>query len=849
MTFAELKHAMLKIAAPTGYARGYGVHWNQYAVEALRDLQLWVPCLQRNLIDMVPHCSTMYKCGTSAVPKPDGQVLAVGTVATRTPDIQPSTPFETGLQLRHWTYLFHDMLRLNHADVHVIFRARLEFQIGVRIVFKHSVTVPAVPPTWPEIRYRGAVYYVSAIPSDNSHWHPTLRRNVAKQSFDIRVAANKEETFDVLIPSNSNTIVWLEIEEITGPIYEPEVLYGADVYVYGPPYSANPAMLTMQTEWCGYVPYQYVPSSLFQQWYDAVSRQTIERGICIGDFFRLDMSISGPKAFEAVPRSDLALDIAASGDALPMGFLRPTRIPDSSAGRSLSGVWTVHNNLILLAPWIQSYESVIVHWTGNKNYWQEQDWIPDDPTLVRACAMWAAYRWNLVQRRDADAAAVALREYNEVRARLMYECLDRALPANDFDVASTVASVYGVARPELDVRKELQIIPTNSRTTVDERLPRIVPTDTGVVDPRQPGQPGDPGVPPLPPPPPPTPRDEEEAPIVVPSTPPAVVPRGGGGGILVDVGSRDSSDVGSGLGGPGGGTGTGGGGAGGGGTGGGGTGGSGGGGTGGTGTGGGGTGGGGGGGGGGAGGGGTATGDGGSGGGDAGSWVGNDPIEMVMCCEDIGCRARDQGPQCLQLKVPENYVRARSKEEANRLAEGYGRYHLMSTLMNVCECGISNTTQECEICCPKIEEGDYQSPAHRTCAKAIVEAGQTKRETQEDADRAAWEQACQKAKEQLRNRGCVYCNDAMCVTVYCSDNPGLQRRHVVDAGKYCVQAKPNEAGEITEQSASDAKNEANRKAGDELAQKVSEFKDELTTLCGSEYVIRVSYGIGLQCYD
>jgi hypothetical protein len=69
----------------------------------------------------------------------------------------------------------------------------------------------------------------------------------------------------------------------------------------------------------------------------------------------------------------------------------------------------------------------------------------------------------------------------------------------------------------------------------------------------------------------------------------------------------------------------------------------------------------------------------------------------------------------------------------------------------------------------------------------------------------------------------------------------------VDAGKYCVQAEPNEAGEITAESASAAKSKAYEKASDELRQKASEFENTLRSQCSSD--VAVSIAVGLQCYD
>src|SRR5882672_5429697 len=40
---------------------------DKYFLDAIIDLQTWVPCLQQNNTTLVPHCATFYNCGLTFI--------------------------------------------------------------------------------------------------------------------------------------------------------------------------------------------------------------------------------------------------------------------------------------------------------------------------------------------------------------------------------------------------------------------------------------------------------------------------------------------------------------------------------------------------------------------------------------------------------------------------------------------------------------------------------------------------------------------------------------------------------------------------------------------------------------
>lgn len=72
------------------------------------------------------------------------------------------------------------------------------------------------------------------------------------------------------------------------------------------------------------------------------------------------------------------------------GFRQPSRLDDSPFGRALSGVWTIdaRTNRIIVGPWLQSTELLVVRWSGIKRNWADTDIVSDNPDFVRLVMLW-----------------------------------------------------------------------------------------------------------------------------------------------------------------------------------------------------------------------------------------------------------------------------------------------------------------------------------------------------------------------------------------------------------------------------------------------------------------------------
>jgi hypothetical protein len=59
--------------------------------------------------------------------------------------------------------------------------------------------------------------------------------------------------------------------------------------------------------------------------------------------------------------------------ALQQGFRFVEASTDSVAGRARAGIWSIDRKRLHIAPWLQSNESLVIEWDGEKNTWEDLD--------------------------------------------------------------------------------------------------------------------------------------------------------------------------------------------------------------------------------------------------------------------------------------------------------------------------------------------------------------------------------------------------------------------------------------------------------------------------------------------
>jgi hypothetical protein len=119
---------------------------------------------------------------------------------------------------------------------------------------------------------------------------------------------------------------------------------------------------------------------------------------------------------------------------LKLGFKYPEQSTDSTVGRALTGLWALdargNGARIILAPWIQSDESIVVEWSGVKSYWGEDDPILDDddsmlPLVRKAARMYVRHSYEDAYVCDKVQTFACKQAYDDALAELIHECRER----------------------------------------------------------------------------------------------------------------------------------------------------------------------------------------------------------------------------------------------------------------------------------------------------------------------------------------------------------------------------------------------------------------------------------------
>lgn len=178
---------------------------------------------------------------------------------------------------------------------------------------------------------------------------------------------------------------------------------------------------TADYDWCSAITYLEVPS-IYMDRYLAASRAA---GGCLPAalFFSLSAT-SCQKGMYSIP-TPTDEGVPAGLPVLPLGYSYPQESTDATT-RALSGVWAKSRGNILIAPWIQSTEQVVVIWDGIKRSFSDPETVSDNPLVFKAVQEWL--RWDHFKNwdKDYDAAAAASLEYKTVLATLMHECREES---------------------------------------------------------------------------------------------------------------------------------------------------------------------------------------------------------------------------------------------------------------------------------------------------------------------------------------------------------------------------------------------------------------------------------------
>lgn len=123
---------------------------------------------------------------------------------------------------------------------------------------------------------------------------------------------------------------------------------------------------------------------------------------------------------------------------LGFGVRKEEVASDWAQGRARIGAWAHYRGKLYVAPWLQTYEMLVVEWDGEKTEWQESDGV--DPELWRADAEKAVeeyVQWRHEKRfGDLGVAREIKVDFDKSLAELMHWCREKTRQREDEFCAS-----------------------------------------------------------------------------------------------------------------------------------------------------------------------------------------------------------------------------------------------------------------------------------------------------------------------------------------------------------------------------------------------------------------------------
>lgn len=107
---------------------------------------------------------------------------------------------------------------------------------------------------------------------------------------------------------------------------------------------------------------------------------------------------------------------------LALSFKYPEASSDSAYGRALEGIYAVEGNRMYVAPWLQSTESLVIDWDGNKVRWLDTDLIPYGDVVMRYVRLFAQCDRPMDFPEGKDMLRAWRADLADELAKLIYDC-------------------------------------------------------------------------------------------------------------------------------------------------------------------------------------------------------------------------------------------------------------------------------------------------------------------------------------------------------------------------------------------------------------------------------------------
>jgi len=412
ITLLDLKTRVREDVWSAGEPRSRRAAHDRYIVDALIEIQKYVECWQQNNTDLVPHCATHYNCGLTSFDFYRARIKRLSVIDNENEaDASPAA-------------VLGDSASSDYAGVFA------KTSGGASIVATEITDALVNSNTWEFFNLTTPAY---------AEFRFSTAVVATKFTLVFRAARAQELTFTIVASNDGAS--WTQIDQQDAPDWTVDealdvsftntteyLLYRIQItpttithplfnLTFGPfTISGGTATAATGRDWCSEIVYEQVDACVLRQ-YIAGSQRC---GCCLplDLYLAIPASCLGGKGVAPVPTDEgLPTGLAP----LPLGYHYPQTSTDATS-RATRGYWAVERGRVLVAPWIQSTETIILRWDGIKREWTDGDRIDDDPDLIRAVKMWVQKEIARDENKDIEEMRVYEREFNLALQDLAHEC-------------------------------------------------------------------------------------------------------------------------------------------------------------------------------------------------------------------------------------------------------------------------------------------------------------------------------------------------------------------------------------------------------------------------------------------
>lgn len=197
--------------------------------------------------------------------------------------------------------------------------------------------------------------------------------------------------------------------------------------------------VTAEISWCSDITYKQTDSCHINAYWSKCQKA----GCCLplSQFFAIPSGLCGKSCYP-VPTDE---GVPEGLPVLPLGYKYP-QSSTNGACRAGAGLWARERSRVMVVPWIQESESIVVMWDGIKREWNLNDTLEADPSHLRAAVAYLQWKTSSIYKDIVGDPATFEKDYLMAMQDLWHDCKEetRVRACEPSHARGSVTSIIGL---------------------------------------------------------------------------------------------------------------------------------------------------------------------------------------------------------------------------------------------------------------------------------------------------------------------------------------------------------------------------------------------------------------------